>query len=191
MPSESYQDKRERHVFSLIMESFSRPGNWNRIECGLSNQEDTLFLIASSLFDSTCSIWSPNSDQTILDHLSTLDCQRLQTSEQCDFFIVSDEHDFPLSELGKLSVGTLLEPHISPTLIINIRDTKAIQAHISGPGIQNEISISLPYVDHSFWSIRNDKCTYPLGWDILFYSTSQMMGIPRSTIINLDNVHSS
>jgi alpha-D-ribose 1-methylphosphonate 5-triphosphate synthase subunit PhnH len=52
---------------------------------------------------------------------------------------------------------------------------------LEGPGIQSKTSLWVDGIPHEFWTLRAEKCSYPLGWDIFLVSGNRVIGLPRTT----------
>ncbi|MDQ0882669.1 phosphonate C-P lyase system protein PhnH [Peribacillus sp. V2I11] len=107
--------------------------------------------------------------------------------QEADFiFILLDAFEEQMKEaLNKAKVGNLLNPHESAMIILEVPDvTKGDSMILSGPGIQQESFISLPYV--SAWlGARNEKnIEFPLGIDMYFVDQhDRLIALPRTTKI--------
>ncbi|MCM3673779.1 phosphonate C-P lyase system protein PhnH [Peribacillus simplex] len=107
--------------------------------------------------------------------------------QEADFiFILLDAFEEQMKEaLNKAKVGNLLNPHESAMIILEVPDvSKGDSMILSGPGIQQESFISLPYV--SAWlGARNEKnIEFPLGIDMYFVDQhDRLIALPRTTKI--------
>jgi len=102
---------------------------------------------------------------------------------------------FPALEEGQLellehaSIGTLLYPDQSATLVLGATFSGDLKIKLSGPGVQLEEHITLGEVPRAFWTLRNWKGSFPLGWDVILLEAGELgsraMGIPRSSKVEV------
>ncbi len=101
-------------------------------------------------------------------------------------FVGANEADFALGNwpalqpVTRFATGTPDYPDRSVTLIVD-QPPGASNARLSGPGIKTEAQACLPGID-AF--VANRAC-FPLGFDCLFTDAGQVMGLPRSTRVEV------
>jgi alpha-D-ribose 1-methylphosphonate 5-triphosphate synthase subunit PhnH len=99
------------------------------------------------------------------------------------------EADLP--DLAAAAVGEMLFPDRAATIILGCQfgDTvaaphnQAVALRLSGPGIQGATDIHVSGLPEGFWTLREQRRRYPLGWDLFLVDGWQVIGIPRSTHI--------
>jgi len=47
------------------------------------------------------------------------------------------------------------------------------------------IDIRLASIPDPFWALRAQICRYPLGWDVLLVAGDRVVGLPRTTQIEV------
>ncbi len=82
-----------------------------------------------------------------------------------------------LGSLSPYRIGTSEYPDRSATLIVEIDDLQAAGAHLTGPGIQQSASLSLPAIA----PFQRNAEQFPLGLDFLFTAGDRLAGLPRTT----------
>ena len=55
---------------------------------------------------------------------------------------------------------------------------------LSGPGIAGTAQLAVGGVDPAFWPLRA-RAAYPLGWDLFLVGEGEVVGIPRSTLVEV------
>ena len=82
--------------------------------------------------------------------------------------------------LASLRQGTDAEPENSATLILEVEQFSGSAIQLSGPGLKEAVTVSLP-LNSSFladWHSQTDKA--PLGVDIILCAGNQILALPRS-----------
>ena len=82
-----------------------------------------------------------------------------------------------LGPLSAYPIGTPEYPDRSATLIVETPDLAAEGATLSGPGIRDTASLSLPDTE----AFQRNASLFPLGLDFLFTSGDRIAALPRST----------
>jgi alpha-D-ribose 1-methylphosphonate 5-triphosphate synthase subunit PhnH len=90
-----------------------------------------------------------------------------------------------LSGLAAAPVGTHADPDRSATLVIGCALGAGPRLRLSGPGLDapSTLAVSGPFV--ALWELRAHACTFPLGWDIFLIASNQLIGLPRSTTVEV------
>jgi phosphonate C-P lyase system protein PhnH len=156
----------------------------------------TTWSVAQSLLDSDCRIVTSTtlSQKSILQSIRFYtDAKVAQTAQQAQFaFINLDEW----TDNNLYSTGSLIAPHESCTLVIQVPDISN-EPHIlssglllpdlllTGPGIKTQKSLSIAGLTplHIEFLIENNHL-YPCGIDIIFCSPTHVAALPRSTVID-------
>ena len=96
-----------------------------------------------------------------------------------------------LAFVAEASVGTLLYPDQAATLIIGCKLGAGLSMRWRGPGLLGESALVVGGLPASFWRLREERVIYPLGWDLLLLDGDQVVGLPRTTTIEIDSSDSS
>ncbi len=164
-------------TFDALMWAFSYPGRIQQFK--LEPSETGFSVIAEALLDLETSAWTNNPD---LEQKIRATGAKIKTLEQAQYVFC---HEFPTLELLRvIRRGTPLEPDTSATLILAAGLETGQKLRLSGAGIQDalEVQIDLPL---EFWDVREEVLAYPIGWDVLIVDGSRLLGIPRSTRIEV------
>jgi len=87
--------------------------------------------------------------------------------------------------LASLRIGTLAYPDDAATLFATARLGSGQRLSLTGPGIKDSVTIEIGGIDRSFWQMRRKAIRYPLGWDLYLVDGKRLLGIPRSTTIEV------
>jgi alpha-D-ribose 1-methylphosphonate 5-triphosphate synthase subunit PhnH len=56
---------------------------------------------------------------------------------------------------------------------------------LTGPGIETFAEVALDGIAPAFWAMRAALCRYPAGFDLFLICGAQVIGLPRSTTIEV------
>jgi alpha-D-ribose 1-methylphosphonate 5-triphosphate synthase subunit PhnH len=162
-------------TFRALMWSLSYPGRAHALH------NASLERIAQTLLDLEVSYYTP--DEALDVNLRATGAKRKSVSE-ADYLFYSSLTDSATSELYAAKRGNSLYPHDSATVIVGARFNHGTLVGLSGPGIKSKQRLQVD-VPAMFWHVRNEARHYPLGWDVLLCSEQSLIGIPRSTHLEI------
>jgi alpha-D-ribose 1-methylphosphonate 5-triphosphate synthase subunit PhnH len=166
-------ETRTNAAFEALMWALSRPGTVQSLpEPGIAG-------IAEALIDRECRVFCDDPALTVqiaafgaalvpvalADHafLSVLDCDRL----------------------AQVPVGSDLYPDAGATVLAPAQFGSGQRLRLTGPGIETSLEISIAGVEAGVWPLRAARCRYPAGFDLFFIDGAQVLGVPRSTTIEV------
>jgi len=178
MLSVAYPDAAERRsngTFEALMWALARPGDIRQLpEPGLAG-------LVESLIDIEC-----------VAHADTPELRRqvAATGATAVAEIGSADHVFlalvpeDLAPLRLLRCGSALYPDDGATLAVTAGIGGGQALRLSGPGIEGtrELALGLPA---GFWRLREALCAYPEGFDLFVVDGARVVGLPRSTLIEV------
>lgn len=85
-----------------------------------------------------------------------------------------------LAPLSRYAIGTSEYPDRSATLIVEVERLDAQGATLSGPGIRDTATLSLPETT----AFQANRTLFPLGLDFYFTKGAQAAALPRSTRVS-------
>ncbi|MDE1994020.1 MAG: phosphonate C-P lyase system protein PhnH [Rhizobiaceae bacterium] len=176
LPSEA--DALSNAAFEELMWATSRPGLVRDLpSAGLEP-------LAKSLIDRECSYHVMGSIP--LDAALALTGSRPAPLAEADYIFASSlSAPEQVSALNGLRKGSLAYPDAAATLFAPAHIGSGQALKLSGPGINGSITIEIGNVDPSFWSMREKAIRYPLGWDLYLIDAAALIGIPRSTKVEV------
>lgn len=170
-------EARARETFLALMWALSYPGRIYDLP-----GHNPLALIGEALLDLETSFFTPDGD---LSHILMQTGARLLPPDAAayHFYPVLDDH--ALESIERASVGTMQFPDQAAAVFISVVLDGGASFRLRGPGIQDEKLITLGAVPAHFWTLRQRSMRYPLGWDVYMIDGSRVMGLPRSTTIEI------
>lgn len=184
-----------QHVFRAALQALSHPGRLVDVRhdaevprCG--HAASAALLLA--LLDADCQLWlSPalrDSDAAAWLRFHT-GCKLVETPSQAQFAWIAVADVLP--PLQSFSSGSENYPDQSTTCVIDVpalghgTDTSQDWCLV-GPGIQDEIRLRVDGLSHDFvaqWAANH--AAFPRGVDLFLATAQQIVGLPRSTRIDI------
>lgn len=178
-------EARARETFLALMWAFSYPGRVYRLpQTGSDQAEAQLSAVADTLLDLETSYYSP--DAALQTMLAATGARALPpTAAAYQFYLHVDSG--ALAAMQQASVGSMLYPDEAATLIMGgctfgSGDTALT---LTGPGINGVTRLMLGGLPAAFWELRARAARFPLGWDIYLLAGHDVIGLPRSTKIEI------
>ena len=163
---------RSNATFEALMWSLSRPGDVRTLpEAGFEAIIETLVDIECCAFADTPALreWIVASGATLADRIAVADHVFLSTIES--------------AEIAGINRGSALYPDDGATLVAAVPHTGQ-RLRLTGPGISGSTEVSLA-LQPGFWAMRDMLCSYPEGFDCFFVDGTSVIGIPRSTKVEV------
>jgi alpha-D-ribose 1-methylphosphonate 5-triphosphate synthase subunit PhnH len=165
-------------AFRSLMEAMARPGAIQGIEG--AQPPAPLSVAAGTALLTLCDA------QTPVYLAGAADCEAVRAwltfhtgaplcgPEACVFAVGTWEALLPLDEYPR---GAPEYPDRSATLLVDMDELSAKGARLSGPGIKDSCTLSLPELR----AFQANAALFPLGLDFLFTSGGSVAALPRST----------
>jgi alpha-D-ribose 1-methylphosphonate 5-triphosphate synthase subunit PhnH len=172
-------EARSQQVFKALMWALSYPGSLHPLPVsGL----ESLLVVAETLLDLDTTFYASTPElQTKLSRLGGRPCSLDRAQYQ--FYEQFTEDDLP--DLRFVPVGALLTPEDSATLIVRAGVGSGYRMDLRGPGVCHTTELLIHGLPPAFWSIRQEMMCFPLGWDVFLVDDDQLVGIPRTTQVEV------
>ncbi|MGV6874139.1 phosphonate C-P lyase system protein PhnH [Pseudochelatococcus sp. B33] len=191
------EDSRANAVFEALMWALARPGLVRRVPVA------GFAALAESLIDRECS-FHVRDDTALAVRLAETGARAVSLAEADYVFAPAGSQD-DVTALAGLRAGTLSYPDEAATLFVPARfsqepiDREPIDRgpvdrgpvdrgpslRLSGPGIREAATLQAGGIDPSFWPMRENALRYPLGFDLYLVDGDRLIGIPRSTKVEV------
>lgn len=159
-------------TFQALMWAMSRPGEARDMgELGLVP-------VVEALIDRECVV---HTDNAALSSMIADTGATLGTVEVADHLFLDS---IDIEALVAVRCGSALYPDDGATVVAQVGHRNGPRLRLTGPGINGTRDISLA-IPAAFWSLRAELCAYPEGFDLLLIDGHQVIGIPRSTHVEV------
>lgn len=181
-------------VFRSVLEALSRPGRLQTLDASDGLQAPAplsrgLTALLLTMLDTETSL---HLSGTLASDAAWMYCrfhtgvQREDDAAQADFVVTRAPH----AQLGGLRLGSDEAPQQGATLIVDTGSLaldRGTSLRLTGPGIEHEQRLGLCGLPLSFWQQRIAmQPLFPRGVDLLLVCGSQLIGVPRSTLMTLE-----
>lgn len=177
----------QQALFNSLMQTLARPGSLSHWSEWIEDKPVYLAVLAT-LLDGEVSLADADS------LLNSSDWPLLQTQtatvELADYILCDASK--PVSLQPKL--GTLASPDFAATLILKVANLSTEQGELalqmSGPGVNGHTQVYVSGIDQAWLENRNDWCSaFPLGIDCILVDDTQIMGLPRTTKLEITEMN--
>ncbi|EJJ24779.1 phosphonate C-P lyase system protein PhnH [Rhizobium sp. CF142] len=169
-------DMRTNATFDALMWALARPGRSQPLPF------PGLLALAESLLDRECSFFC--SDERLKADIARTGANAVALP-QAEYVFTSIGERSDISALSAMLSGNLLYPDVSATIFGEAQIGSGTRLRLTGPGVNGSIDIAVGGVHLDFWALRAEAIRYPLGWDIYLADGASLIGIPRSTKIEV------
>lgn len=170
-------DTRTNATFEELMWALSRPGEPRELPV------EGLWPLAESLLDRECS-FHVTTDPALDLKMAATGARRMPLAD-ADYVFATVDSAEDVEALSRLRIGSLLYPDDAATLFAPARFGTGQRLRLTGPGIKESVTIEVDGIDPAFWPMRAKAIRYPLGWDLYLVNGKRLLGIPRSTKIEV------
>jgi alpha-D-ribose 1-methylphosphonate 5-triphosphate synthase subunit PhnH len=177
------QEALARQTFLALMWSLSYPGRAYELP---ASGADAFHAIGGSLLDLETSYFTPDNELAL--YLARTGARSLPPDRAAYHFYPTLDTDM-LEFVQQASIGTLIYPDQSATLIFGCRLGLGTTFRLQGPGISPAAvqSLQLNDVPSEIWEMRTKANRYPRGWDVYLVDENRVIGIPRTTQMTVED----
>lgn len=169
-------DIRTSDAFEALMWALTRPGTRQPLAT------PGLLPLAQSLIDLETTVYA--TDAALAEALAATGARRAPVgSAEYVFAPLADEAD--VAHAARAFIGDPLYPETAATIFATAVFGSGTALHLTGPGILGEAHLAVAGIHPSFWAARAKAARYPLGWDIYLVGDSEVVGLPRSTRVEV------
>jgi alpha-D-ribose 1-methylphosphonate 5-triphosphate synthase subunit PhnH len=165
---------RANGTFEALMWAMARPGDSRDMP------EAGLIPIIDALVDLECSVFADNAEL----RAAVVETGAFATDLASADHVFLATLDGAEASLAGLRCGSALYPDDGATLVAAVGHNIGQRVRLSGPGIDGTLQITLN-ISSSFWAMRAMLCAYPEGFDMLLVDGRSVVGIPRSTQVEV------
>ncbi|MHB1104529.1 MAG: phosphonate C-P lyase system protein PhnH [Devosia sp.] len=168
------EDARAAATFDALMWALSEPGRFRDLP------EPGFFPLAAALIDRECTFHA--GDEALAARILGLGgiAAPLEMAEFV-FTSLDDADTLP----ARLYPGDAIYPDTSATLIAPATFGAGTRLALTGPGIRTRHEVEIAGIEPAFWFARAATLRYPLGFDIFLVDGVRVIGLPRTTEIEV------
>lgn len=176
VPAPDAFEARTNACFEALMRALSRPGSVQELPA------PGPLGIAEALLDRECRVFAEDAAlaQRIAGFGATL--APIPEADHC-FLSLADAAG--LARLAQVPVGSPLYPDAGATVVAEARFGEGQRLQLTGPGIETAAGIALGGLAEDLWPLRAARCRYPAGFDLFLLCGAKVIGLPRSTMIEV------
>lgn len=173
-PVPTVEDQRDTATFEALMWAMARPGTIHDLPEGLAD-------LVLALVDRECKVMVD--DPALARLVATTGATLVPASQADHAFCLSA--DRALAVLTALPAGSALYPDQGATLVLPAQLGQGAPLRLSGPGIDGTSDLCIGGLPEGFLAARAARCRYPEGIEIAFVDGRRVMGLPRSTTVEV------
>lgn len=189
-PQSTAAETLARESFQALLSALSNPGQIVRLPGNSLATRQACRQIGFTLLDLETSFYTP--DPALAAELLVSGARPLSVANAAYLFFPESAAFTPpaltqtLADLEQAAMGTITDPDEGATLIIGCRLGEGRLLRLQGPGIQHQSEVRVADLPLEFWHLRAAKISYPLGIDLFLVDGGQVVGLPRSTVIEIE-----
>jgi alpha-D-ribose 1-methylphosphonate 5-triphosphate synthase subunit PhnH len=186
-PVISAHEARLHGTFSALLWSLSNPG---RVESLPDEVPDPIVSIGEALVDLETTFYSP--EPSLVSRLERTGSRWAPPHRARYHFYPTFLAD-DLTSLEVAPTGTYTYPDDSATIIVgcavydsgSLATVRVTRLRLSGPGVRDAVELTTSGIPREVWHVRERVIRYPLGWDMFLVPDSRVVGIPRTTLVEV------
>jgi len=169
-------EARTNATFEALMWALSRPGTVQVLPApGMAG-------IAETLLDRECAAFCD--DPALAGAIASFGAALVPVAGADHAFLALADGE-GLARLAAVPVGSDLYPDGGATVVAQARFGVGQRLRLTGPGIETFTDIAVGGLAGGIWPLRAARCRYPAGFDLFLICGAQVIGLPRSTHIEV------
>lgn len=181
-PARSDAEARANATYEALMWALARPG----LARDLPEPSDAA--IVEALIDRECAVHCAKhcTEEDTGEDMARIVAQTgaaLVAPSAADHLFLGPLGDATL--LRQLRCGSDLYPDDGATAVIHVRLGDGPRLRFSGPGVDGTVDIAVGGLPDGAWDIRRDTLRYPMGFELLLRDGARVVGVPRSTVVEV------
>lgn len=173
-PAPSPFETRDNDAFDALLWALSRPGLPRALpEPGEAS-------ITAALIDRECRVYS--ADPLLMPELMRAGAELVEIGQADHVFLGSLATCDPLVQI---TVGSDFYPDDGATVVVRARIGSGQALRLTGPGVDRAVTVQVDGLPEGFWAKRASHLRYPMGFDLFLLDGDQVIGLPRSTVVEV------
>jgi alpha-D-ribose 1-methylphosphonate 5-triphosphate synthase subunit PhnH len=182
-PRYSQAERLARDTFRALMSALSFPGRVFHLPLGDVSTITSFATIGETLLDLETTYYTPDDDMdTYLGRTGA----RAAPANQAAYHFYPLVDSMTMSSITAAAMGTMLYPDQSATFFVGCKLRARVTLQLTGPGIPMSDQLQVNQLPRDFWTVRKQAIDhYPLGWDVILVDGRDIVGLPRTTQIEV------
>jgi len=169
-PSET----RDNAAFDTLLWALSRPGLPRTLP------EPGEAPIIAALLDRECRVHA--ADPRLMPEIMRTGAELTDIEHADHVFLGTMAASGPL---GQVQIGSDFYPDDGATVIVRASVGSGPALRLTGPGINDAVTLQMGGLPDGFWETRAGSLRYPMGFDLFFVDGASVIGVPRSTTVEV------
>jgi alpha-D-ribose 1-methylphosphonate 5-triphosphate synthase subunit PhnH len=172
-PVPSAAETRANAAFEALMWALSRPGLPRTLpEAGPHS-------VIEALIDRECAVHC--ADPALAEAVARTGAAPVPMEEADHVFVTA----LRIEDLPRLRRGSDLYPDDGATVICPARLGEGPPLALTGPGCDGPVRARIGGLPDGLWAARARAMRYPMGFELVFIDGAQVLGVPRSTHVEV------
>ncbi|MEL6264048.1 MAG: phosphonate C-P lyase system protein PhnH [Pseudomonadota bacterium] len=174
VPVPSPEERRANAVYDAMLWALSRPGLVRTLpEAGAAQ-------IVEALIDRECRVHAADPALVPAIRRSGAQVTALGAADHVFLGTLADP-----AALHGIARGSDLYPDEGATVVVTADLAHGPRLGLSGPGIDGALEVVVGGLPDGFWQQRARLIRYPMGFEIFLIDGNRIMGLPRSTAVEV------
>ncbi|MES2542369.1 MAG: phosphonate C-P lyase system protein PhnH [Pseudomonadota bacterium] len=174
LPQPTLADLRDTVAFEALMWAMTRPGTVQSLPEGVAD-------LALALLDRETRVHAE--DPSLARRIAATGAA-LVTPDRADHAFCATAAG-AMAALAVLPVGSALYPDEGATLVMPAAIDSGPLLRLTGPGVDGQCELRLGGLPEGLLDLRSARCRYPEGIDLVFVDGRRIVGLPRSTAVEV------
>jgi alpha-D-ribose 1-methylphosphonate 5-triphosphate synthase subunit PhnH len=178
-PQMTTAEARQHATFTALMWALSYPGRAQRLPAsGLA----AFAHVAEALLDLETGFYC--SDTQLAAQLAHSGARQLPP-EAAPYQLYPQLDAAALAAIARAPLGSYADPEDGATLVLGCTLGSGQALRLRGPGIAEQAGLRVGRLPAAFWELRARAVSYPLGWDCFLLGENYVVGLPRTTLVEV------
>lgn len=176
-PLPDADERRDNAAFAAMMWALARPGKVQPLA------EPGALALALALCDRETRVWAE--DDAFALRIAETGSRIVKPQDAQQAFFTSLDTDTALADFDRLPTGSALYPDDGASVFAPAQLGEGTRLRLTGPGIDGAVSLRIAGLHPGLWAARARACRYPEGVELFLICGTGLIGLPRSTIIEV------
>lgn len=174
IPIPSAEESRSNHAFDALLTALSRPGLIQTLP------QPGEAPIIEALLDRECRVFCADPLLMPMVLATGAIVADLPAADHVFAGVLQD-----LDVANGLDLGSDLYPDDGAILVVRAVLGQGPKLRLTGPGIETAVEITVGGLPAGFWDLRRQRIRYPMGFDLFLVDGDRVLGVPRSTQVEV------